>query len=175
MKKKVLICVGLVCIVLLILGVILIIGTIRGIDYAKIADGTYRVRDCYDYPDAYIVVDGDKLQFHNIDLNAIYQDEQMEIYQEAVESGLAGMSEERLEKACDLNQMFVTEPYELDYESVDEDNKTGTFTYVYFCLGEQNYFGLVFEYDFFHKTLQVNDPVQTLVFEYEGASSDSEN
>jgi hypothetical protein len=131
---------------------------------SEISEGTYYVADCSDYPDAYIVVDENLVQFYNIDLNEIYLSAQMETYEKMVESGVEFNFTDGVEEAANLNGMFVTKPYLINYDEAD-DNKTGTFTYAYFCMGEENAFGLVLEYDAFHKTIKINSPVRELVFE----------
>ena len=74
------------------------------------------------------------LYFHNIDLNAIYQEEQMKSYMSMVESGAtSSITDEQLKEISDLNSLFVSNPYELDYESIGDESKSGTFTYIYFC------------------------------------------
>mgnify|MGYP006878188295 CR=1 FL=1 len=44
-----------------------------------IADGKYMVVDCPEYPDAYIIVKNNSIRIYNIDVNAIYRNEQVEI------------------------------------------------------------------------------------------------
>lgn len=151
---------------IVLIAILLAVIAISRIGGAEIAEGTYKITDYEAYPDAYIVVEENRVQFYNIDLNAIYREYQMDTYLNAKEQGLdIGMSKEELEPLSDLNEMFVENAFELDYEWQADDNKVGTFSYVYFCKGEGNLFGLVLEYNSLHKTLQINSPVQTLVFE----------
>lgn len=164
MKKFLKIGICIICAVLLLLLVIMI----AKVGGAEIADGIYRVADCEAYPDAYIEVKGNTLQFYNIDLNEIYQEAQMVTYEKMKESGVEfNMTEEQLIQISDLNLLLVSNAYEIDYDSLEEDNKTGTFQYVYFCYGEGNLFGLVLEYDSLHKTIQINSSVLQLEFERE--------
>lgn len=162
MKKGIKICIGIILAVVLLLSVVVITKT----GGAEITEGTYKITDYAAYPDAYIVVKENKLQFYNIDLNAIYQEAQLEDYKEMQEHGLEfHITEQQLGKISDLNELFVSNPYELDYESSTKDNKTGTFTYVYFCYNGDYPFGLVLEYNSLHKTVKINSPEQTLIFE----------
>lgn len=132
---------------------------------AKIAEGTYKVKDSRISSEAYIQVDGNKIQFYNIDLNQIYREAQLKDYSAMVAHGVGNeLSEEQLDKLSDLNGLFVSNAYEIDYDK-QEDSKTGTFTYVYFCYTSDYPFGLVLEYNALHKTLQINSPVKKIVFE----------
>ena len=47
---------------------------------SEISEGTYYIENCEAYPDAYITVNNNEIQFHNIDLNALYREEQLENY-----------------------------------------------------------------------------------------------
>lgn len=128
---------------------------------AEITEGTYKIKDCPEYPDAYLVVEDGKLQFYNIDLNEIYQQAQLDTYKIMEDSGaVVPLTPEQLEQVSDLNQMFVLSEYEL----LEEGSKTGTFTYVHWCYQSDYAFGLVFEYNALHKTVQINSPVKRLIF-----------
>lgn len=160
MKKKIKVIIVVACAIVLLIGVVLLCR----IGGSEITDGVYEITDCSDFPNAYIEVTGNKLQFYEIDLNEIYQAAQIESYDNLNESGALDISEEKIAEISDLNNLLVSNPYELDYESIT-DNKNGTFTYIYYCMSEQNIFGLVLEYDSLHKTIQINSPVRQLVFE----------
>lgn len=148
-----------VIVVAALLGVIIVT---TGIGSGRMADGTYRITNCEAYPDAYLVVDGYRVQFFNIDLNALYQEKQRKDFQQWIERGIgASMTEEQIERASDLNNLFVSNSWMVDYSL---DNKLGTFTYVYFCLVKDTRFGLVLQYDSLHKTIQLNDADPTKVF-----------
>lgn len=43
-----------------------------------ITDGKYMVVDCPEYPDAYIIVKNNSIRIYNIDVNAVYRNEQVE-------------------------------------------------------------------------------------------------
>lgn len=162
MKKTAKISIGIIG-AIIILAVII---AISGIGGGKIADGTYRVTNCEAYPDAYIVVEGNKVQFYNIDLNALYRDKQRKEFEGWMERGVgANMTEEQIERVSDLNALFVSNAWEIDYDLVD-NNKQGTFTYVHFCIVKDARFGLVLQYDALHKTIQLNDadPEKVFVF-----------
>ncbi|MBQ3513524.1 MAG: hypothetical protein IJA32_06975 [Lachnospiraceae bacterium] len=158
MKKGIKIGIGIILAVALLVAV----GFVTKVGGAEITEGTYKIKDCPEYPDAYLVVEDGKLQFFNIDFNAIYQEAQLELYKTMEERGaVVPLTKEQLEQVSDLNQMYVVNEYEL----LEEGSKTGTFTYVYWCYQSGYAFGLVFEYDSLHKTVQINNPVKTLVFE----------
>ena len=133
---------------------------------SKLANGTYHITNSEAYPDAYIVVDGNQIQFYNIDLNALYRDDQMENYRKLVERGsIPQLTEEQLEQVSDLNALFVTNPWEMNYDEIVVD-KRGTFTYVYFCMVKDTFFGKVLQYNSLHRTIQINDenPEKVLIF-----------
>lgn len=150
----------------LALVILIIIIAVGNISSGKIAEGTYRIRNCSEFPDAYIVVKGNKVQFYDIDLNKLYREKELESFKGWVEHGVGvEMTEKQIEKASDLNELFVTHPWEIDYDIVG-DNKDGTFTYIYFCIVKDTPFGLVLQYDSLHKTIQLNnsDPQKIFVF-----------
>lgn len=161
MKRNVKICIcSFAAIVFLI--IIIVFGNITS---GQIAEGTYRVRNCSEFPDAYFVVKDNEIQFYNIDLNKLYREEQLKDFKGWIEHGIGvNMTEEQIEKASDLNEMFVTNPWKIDYDI--ENNKQGTFSYIYFCIVKDTRFGLILQYDSLHKTLQLNnaDPQKVLVF-----------
>lgn len=162
MKNKIIFFIGVILAIVLLVSVVLFCR----IGGAEITEGKYKITDCKDYPDAYIEVENGTIQFYNIDLNAIYQNDQLEIYNNLINSGyINSLSEEQLLKAKDLNNLLVTNSFDLDYDNTTEDNKAGTFTYTYFCMEQNHIFGILLKYDSFHKTIQVIDPVRTLVFE----------
>lgn len=108
-----------------------------------ITDGKYMAVDCPEYPDAYIIVKNNSIQIYNIDVNAIYRNEQVEAIRkicEDKESGIA-LTDEEIEELSDLNKMFVENSYKVD---VEKETKEGTYSYVYSCLSKGNYFGLHF-------------------------------
>lgn len=161
MKTKLKIVVSIVVAIVILIATIMIVS----IGGAEIAEGRYEIVGYDVYPDAYIMVEENSIQFYNIDLNAIYQEYQSDNYQKMIEAGIvSNVTEEQLENMSDLNAMFVSNPYIIDYEQ-QLDNKSGTFTYVYFCLKDGNTFGLVLEYNSFDKTIQINSPVIKLLFE----------
>lgn len=108
-----------------------------------IADGKYMVVDCPEYPDAYIIVKNNSIQIYNIDVNAIYRNEQVESIKKICEDKESGivLTGEEIEKLSDLNKMFVENAYKVD---VEKGTKEGTYSYVYSCLSKGNYFGLHF-------------------------------
>lgn len=108
-----------------------------------IADGKYMVVDCPEYPDAYIIVKNNSIRIYNIDVNAIYRNEQVESIKKICEDKESGivLTGEEIEELSDLNKMFVENAYKVD---VEKGTKEGTYSYVYSCLSKGNYFGLHF-------------------------------
>lgn len=154
MKKTLKVGIILVVAVVLLAGVFLIS---RWGD-KKIADGTYRVANSEAYPDACIVVRGNEIQFYNIDLNALYQEYQRKNYEEWEKRGIgAKLTKEQIEAFSDLNEMFVSNAWRIDYK-LTVTSKEGTFTNAYFCMVSDTPFGLILQYDSLHRTIQINDP-----------------
>lgn len=152
----------IVIVVLMLLIGIIVYANIGG---AQMAEGTYKVIGYDKYPDAYIKVEGNGVQFYNIDLNAIYGAYQLEDYNTLVSGGyIECMEADVLANVSDLNKAFVDDSYIINYEE-REGSKEGTFTYIHYCFDDSNMFGLVLEYNAFDKTIQINSPVINLLFE----------
>ena len=130
----------------------------------RIDAGTYEITGFDRYPDAYLVVADDMVQFYNIDLNEIYQAGQLEQYKELVEknSDLA-MTDEEVASYSDLNALMVQKAYPINYDE-QTDSKTGTFTYSYSLYPGRWGFGFGIEYDSFHKTIHIGHYIQELTF-----------
>lgn len=128
-----------------------------------IADGKYMVVDCPEYPDAYIIVKNNSIRIYNIDVNAIYRNEQVESIKKICEDKESGivLTDEEIEELSDLNKMFVENSYKVD---VEKGTKEGTYSYVYSCLSKGNYFGLHFLYDSYNKTIKINNYQKEIVF-----------
>lgn len=113
MKKK------LIFVVLLVIALpIVLLVCFR--ENSELKEGIYRVQDTELYPDAYILVKANSIQFCNIDLNAIYKDELVDRYIFFQESEYGTLSEEEkieIEKSIDLNKILCEQPYELNYET----------------------------------------------------------
>lgn len=152
-KKILKVSIGLVAAVVLLVAVIFV-SSIFG---SEIADGTYEITNSSQYPDAYVVVKDNEIQFYNIDLNELYREKELEDFEVWKEMGYAdGMTDEQIAQISDLNLMFVDNAWEFDYD-MGIISKNGTFTYVYFCIVKDTCFGLVLQYDSLHKTIQIND------------------
>ncbi len=151
-KKAIIVCVGLAAAALLVFAVL-----ISHVVGKEITPGRYCIENNQNYPDAYIEVKDNKIQLYNIDLNALFRDNEMEQFRRLVEINPDyAMPEDELEIISDLNAMFTASPF-------DSSNavaiKTGTFEYTYYCNRKSLPFGLVLQYDSFHKTLIIlNDP-----------------
>ena len=98
-----------------------------------INEGTYQV--------ASITITKDTIQFHNIDLNKIYQAKQMEQYKKTHEiSPELSYSEKEIDDYSNLNENFVNNAFPIPYEQA-EDLKSGTFTYTYYLYPGNSIFG----------------------------------
>lgn len=154
MKKTLKAGIVLVVAMALLVGVFLI--SCRG--DGTIADGIYRVTNSEAYPDAYIVVRDNEIQFYNIDLNALYQEYQRWNYAEWEKRGVgAKLTEEQIEEFSDLNELYVSNAWMIDYK-LTVTSKEGTFTNAYFCKVSDTPFGLILQYDSLHRTIQINNP-----------------
>ena len=153
MKKKILKTIGIVFAILLAIGGL---GTLIFFNYVgdeKYTEGKYKIQNCSEYPDAYIEVKGDTIQFHNIDLNKLYREKTIEEYNKYVEMGsFEELPKEVFSRISDYNRAFVDNPWVMEYY---EDNKTGTFTYINYCMIEDDWFGIVLHYDSFNKSIRM--------------------
>lgn len=164
MKKKIITILLLIVIAIAVLVAVIVFSVSNN---GELASGTYHITDFEEYQDAYIEVKDNALQFYNIDLNAIYQKEQMDEYNKLISKRPDfALPEDELEKSSDLNLLLVDNPYYFDYEWVG-DAKSGTFEYTYFLYSGNNYmgFGLVILYDSFHKTIHVNNAIREMTFQ----------
>ena len=161
MKKKTLIIIGII----LLIAIPFAVNLMLKMNSKKMANGKYYVVDCEEYPDAYMVVKGETLQFYNIDLNAIYQGEQLNrLYKGNDNENISfkiEVTDEELLEMSDLNNMFVNNPYKYDPEKVWKD---GTFVYYYRCVTDRYWFGLHLLYDSWNKTITVNNSQQQITF-----------
>lgn len=154
---------------LTIAGAVLLFAAVAKFTYigdGKITKGTYRIKDFSRYPDAFIEVGEDSIQFFNIDLNEIYQEGQLKQYNEVIarKPDLA-LSEEEVKQASDLNAIMVQKPYYVDFQSeVDSDIKSGTFTYEY-NFYQKVFFGFGIEYNSLNKSIHIAHYIQELTFE----------
>lgn len=162
MKKKFFKTIGIVVAILISMGGL---GTLIFFNYVgdgSYTEGKYIIQNCEEYPDAYIKVKGDTIQFFNIDLNALCQDKKMKDYYRSVEKGnTEPFLEEDLARVSDYNRAFVDNQWTMKY---DEYSKSGTFKYVDFCMIEDTLFGIVLHYDSFHKTIEVYYSGESIMF-----------
>lgn len=128
-----------------------------------IANGTYYVVNCPEYSDAYINVKNNTIQIYNLDVNSIYREEQVNKIKKICSNKEFGISltDKEIEELSDLNKMFVDNPYEIDW---DKCYKDGTYSYVCQCYCKGNYFGLIFIYDSYNKTVKINNYQKKIVF-----------
>jgi len=162
MKKKLKIIIALIIIAAIPIGIVVYLKLSSG----NIDDGTYRIVDNGQFPDAYIVVKGKTIQLFNIDLNEFWRQKQYDRIvklQNSKELDFStGLTEEQLWEAADLNAMFVDNAYEYD---PDLREKTGTYEYEYSCLSTGNLFGVYLTYDSWNKTICVENMGIKLSFE----------
>ena len=162
MKKKILF---IIAIIVLITIPTVIFFTLK-INGKSMSNGTYYAVNCEEYPDAYVVVKGETIQFYNIDLNAIYREDQLNsVYMKQNNENLSfntGLTDEELLELSDLNNMFVNNPYKYDSE---DRWKEGTYIYYYRCLSYGNWFGLHLLYDSWNKTITINNYQLKITFE----------
>lgn len=160
MKKKYFIY-GLVAIILI--AILVLVLKFTRIQDNGIADGKYVITDCPEYPDAYIKVKNNTIQIFNLDVNSIYRAEQVENIKKMCANKDLGiyLTDQEIEELSDLNRMFVDNPYKVD---LDKGNKDGTYSYVYPCHCKGNYFGLIFVYDSYNKTIKINNYQKKIVF-----------
>lgn len=164
MKKNVF---KIVFIVIAAIAILVVVIGITSVNSGEPDAGIYKITDYKEYPDAYIKVKEHSLQFYNIDLNAIYQEKQIEEYNKLIDKFPDyALSDKEVEEYSDLNAILVEKPYYVDYKLLEEDAKTGTFEYTYFIYAGDNNasFGLVLLYDSFHKTIHINNAIQEITF-----------
>ena len=162
MKKKILIIIGII----LLIAIPIAVNFLLKVNAKRMANGTYYAVNCEKYPDAYVVVKGETIQFYNIDLNATYRKDQLDsIYMKQNNENLSfdtGLTDEELLELSDLNNMFVNNPYEYDF---DNGWKEGTFVYLLRCDGYERLFGLYLLYDSWNKTITINNDQLKITFE----------
>ncbi|MBD5158150.1 MAG: hypothetical protein HDT13_11035 [Butyrivibrio sp.] len=156
---------------LIIIGIIILIVTPFAVNFMlkinsdKMANGIYYAVDFEEYPDAYAVVKGETIQFYNIDLNAIYREEQLNrVYQVHNNENLSfqiEVTEEELLEMSDLNNIFVNNPYQYD---LGNGWKEGTFVFYYPCISDRYWFGLHLLYDSWNKTIKINNSQLQITF-----------
>lgn len=154
MKKKTLIIIGIILLIAIPFGV----NFLLKMNAKKMTDGRYYAVDCEEFPEAYVIVKGNTIQFYNIDLNSVYREEQLDsVYKKQDNENMnfnTGLSDEKLFELSDLNDMFVNNKYEYD---IDNGWKKGTFTYLFRCMGYGNWFGLSLSYDAWNRTITINN------------------
>lgn len=162
MKKKILLVAAFILIILLPIVINLILKTSN----SDITEGTYYAVDCEAFPDAYIEVKGQTIQFYNIDLNEIYGDSQFDvIYQAQIREENpfdTGFTIEELKQMSDLNSAFCENSYTYNADKVQ---KQGTFVFWYPCMTEGQLFGIQLLYDSWEDTLKINNYQMNILFE----------
>ena len=161
MKKKILIAVGIIVLIALPIAVDFLLKIYSN----GMANGIYYAVDCEEYPDAYVVVKGETIQFYNIDLNAIYRQEELDdLYKAHNNEKLSfkiDVTEEELLEMSDLNNKFVNNPYKYDPEKGWKD---GTFVFLYRCMDDRDWFGLHLLYDSWNRTVTINHYLLKITF-----------
>lgn len=129
--------------------------------------GKYDIAGNDKYPNAYIEVTDNTIQFFNIDLNEYYQAEQMRVYRMVLDNdpGWYGtVSDDELRSMADLNAVFIEKPY--DYSQIDA-KKIGTNLMAYLMLYHDNFLGLAIHYNTKTKHIDVMRDGVILSFEKE--------
>lgn len=157
MKKKVIIVIIAMLVILIPIGII--VGVNLNSD--NIRNGKYYVKNCEEYPDAYIEIKAEKIYIHNIDLNALYQEKQLENLRKFVEIYELNYSEEEILLIADLNNTFSVEGYDLSEVAVI---KEGTFTYWYPCHVQNTTVGLQITYNSWENTITINNQGYDFIF-----------
>lgn len=146
-----------------VLIIILVVSAIVYIGDNRFDDGIYRVVDNSEYPNAYIKVENNSIQFGGIDLNKIYPKKQAEEVKDAIDKGFdLNVTDKDIEKESNLNAVFVDNKY---YISNCEGQEEGTFKTLYHLLTPSKYFGLILIYDALHKTIHINNEIREMTFE----------
>lgn len=153
----------IILIILIIISIPILLYFMFRTPEGTIKEGKYYVVDFKEYPKAYIEIEDNTIKMYNIDLNKIFQEKQLEKINKMKESGGfdTGLTDEQLLEVSDLNKMFVDNAYTYD---IDKASKEGTYTWIYPCLGEGNWFGLWFTNDSFDETLTIKSDDLTIVF-----------
>ena len=118
---------------------------------SDIAEGKYVLVNDTRFPDAYAVVKGKTIQFFNIDLNAYYQENMIEMYRRVEKNrteAYTPLSDEELFRLTDLNSDFVDNA--ISFSDV-QAQKVGTKQYNYTFIHEP--FGIIIRYDSAQKTI----------------------
>lgn len=159
MKRKI---VGGIIILALIALPIILYWLLLGND-DSIKDGIYTIENTDEFPDAYIEFEGDVIWIRNMDLNSIYQERYLNIYESLEERGDTTYSEEYVAKASDYNYVFGERGYNLKNISSYKD---GTYINVWNCQIGNSFFSLRIVYDSSKKTIQIQDVSGTDVYTF---------
>lgn len=133
-----------------------------------LAEGKYYIKNNMEFPDAYVLVNDNTIQFFNIDFNSMFREQQLSsilIAQE--ERGVlnTGLSRQELENLSDINHLVVDQAY--DFSALNP-MKQGTNEYSYFLACEGNLFGLWINYNTWDKIIKIPGKTPTdqeIVFE----------
>lgn len=124
---------------------------LTGVFNGKPANGKYYIVDNDNYKDAYVEIKGDQIQFHNIDLNEIYKERMIAIYEKRMLNHPEDkISEDEYDVKFNINSWLVEKPFTLDYE---KGGKIGTFIHNYFLDNDFYYATVVIHYDSVKKTI----------------------
>ena len=125
-------------------------------DNSELKEGIYKVQESKEYPNAYILVENDSIQFFNIDLNALYKEEMVEryiFYQESEYGKLSDEEKNEIKASIDLNKLLCDQSYKINYETQIKDgwneysnmfckiNSINSFGYLYNASLETIYIG----------------------------------
>lgn len=148
MKKKIITICVIVVLVLIPVALILWYNLFSG----NIRNGKFYVTNCEEYPDAYIEVKDEKIFIYNMDLNALYQEKQIENLRSFNKIYELNFTEEEIMELTDLNYFFSVEGYDA---SEINPIKLGTFEYWYGCLVQDTTTGLHIKYNSWKNTMVI--------------------
>ena len=118
-------------------------------DNSELEEGIYRIQDNELYPDAYILVQDNSIQFCNIDLNTIFKDEMVERYiffQENEYGKLTDKEKMEIDSSIDLNKLLCEQPYQLNYETQIKEG-WNEFSNMFCKINSINSFGYLYHAD----------------------------
>ncbi len=135
MKKKIKV-VAIVLLLLLVIGLtILAVMYINGAFSQELSDGKYYIVGNTEYKDAYVEVKDDQIQFHNIDLTAIYREQLAKDFRKIIKNHPEkDLPDEELYELLDVNKWLVDKSYTMRYDPKNP-HEYETFVYVHHLIG----------------------------------------
>lgn len=116
-------------------------------DDSKLADGIYTVKENNLYPNAYIEIKDNHIQFFNIDLNALYKQNMVKCYifvQENENGSLSSEEKKEIDKSIDINKFLCEQPYMLNYDTLIKED-THLYSNMFCKINHINSFGYLYD------------------------------